>query len=87
VRELHDIQILHAASHVVAPRADDPDMRLRLSEVEMPLDSGVAEFLAAHAEAGLHDAQAKAAKFTVRGADRTSGVCGKLVGSPRSWPS
>lgn len=81
MRELHEIEILHGVSHVVAPRSEDPEMRLRISEVETPLDGGVAEFLAAHVDGGLHDAQAKAAKFAVRGADRTSGVCGKLVGS------
>src|SRR5438874_1379138 len=80
MRDLHGIEILHGVSHIVAPREDDSDMRLRVSEVEMPLDSGVPEFLAAHVDGGLHDPQARAAKFNVRGADRTEGVCRNLLG-------
>ena len=56
-------------------------MLLSLSEAELPLDGGVSEILSAHVDGGLHDPQAKAAVFTVRGEQRACGTCAKLLGA------
>lgn len=79
MRDLHDVKILRGVSHVLAPR--DASKLLQLSEVELPLGGGVGEILAAHVDGGLHDSQAKAAKFAVRSDASASGVCAKLLGT------
>jgi nucleoid-associated protein YejK len=62
---------------VVAPR--DPKQLLKLSELELPLDGGVKEILAAHVDGGVHDVQAKAARFVERDADRPCAAFGRLL--------
>lgn len=79
MRDLHDVTIVRGVTHILAPR--DPLMLLRLSEVELPLDPGVVDILAAHVDGGLHDAQARAAVFAVRREDRACGVFTKLLGA------
>ena len=79
MRDLHAITIVRGVTHILAPR--DPKLMLRLSEVELPLDPGVVDILAAHVDGGLHDAQARAAVFAVRGHDRACGVFAKLLGA------
>lgn len=81
VRDFHDIKVHRGVTHVVAPR--NPLLLRKLSDAELPLDGGVGDILAAHIESGLHDAQAKAASFIVRGADHACGSFEKLLG-PRA---
>ena len=77
MRDFHDIEIIRGVSHNLAPR--DPNTLLTLSEAELPLDGGVGDILAAHVDGGLHDAQAKAARFVIRGDDRACGVFTRLL--------
>jgi 37-kD nucleoid-associated bacterial protein len=79
VRDLENIKILRGVSHVIAPR--EPSKLLQLSEVELPLGGGVGEILAAHVDGGLHDSQAKAARFGVRDDASACGACTRLLAS------
>ena len=82
MRGFQDIKVLRGVTHILAPR--DPTVLLRLSEAELPLDGGVSEILASLVSGGLHDAQAKAAAFVVRGHTHPSGIFARLLGpSPR----
>ena len=81
MRELQSIEVVRGASHVVAPRAAVESMRFRLSEADLPIDEDVGAFLAAHVDGGLHDAQAKAARFVIREPGHASVICERLLGS------
>lgn len=75
MRELREVTIAHAVIHLVAARQN----RLVLSEAELPQDQEVFDFLAAHAEGGLRDSQAKAVEFLVKGEDRVQGLCDQIL--------
>lgn len=77
MRNYTDVRIQNGALHVVAPKGG----RLRLSETQLDLGNGVGEFLAGHVVRGLADGKARAANFIVKGANRTSGLCGRIVTS------
>ncbi len=75
MRDLQKIIAAQGVVHLVAPRSGG----LVLSEGELPLVGGVADFLAGHVDQGLRDSQAKAANFAVRGEDRAFGLCDRLL--------
>jgi hypothetical protein len=75
VREIQEVVVAHAVLQLVAPRSGQID----LSQVPLPLDDDVAAFLTAHIVRGLHDSQAKAADFVIRGEGRTADLCNQLL--------
>jgi nucleoid associated protein NdpA len=79
VRNFENVAILQGVSHLVSPR--DARTGLRLSEANFPLDAPVVEFLVAHVASGLHDSQAKAARFVDRDPDRPADLCRRALGS------
>jgi hypothetical protein len=78
MRYLQGVEVVRGVTHVVAPR--DQKQGLRLSTAELPLDSDVAEILAAHVSTGLADTQARASSFIDRRSDRPCGAFSKLCG-------
>lgn len=80
VRDYHDIAIVGAALHVVAPRAGH--IETTDDELELPLPDDVAEFLSGHVERGLADSKARAAQFIVLGADRAQGAVDQILADP-----
>jgi hypothetical protein len=75
VRDLQKIAVARGVVHLVAPRSAG----LVLSEGELPLGGGVADFLAGHVDQGLRDPQASAANFAVHDEDRAFGLCDRLL--------
>jgi hypothetical protein len=79
VRDYHDITIGRVALHVVAPRAGK--LETTDEELDRPVADEIAAFLAGHVERGLHDPQARAARFIVPGPDRAQGAADSILAS------
>jgi len=77
MRDYHDVAVRRVALHVVAPRAGK--LETTDEELDQPLPSEIVDFFAAHVEHGLHDSQARAAKFVVPGPERAQGAVDAIL--------
>lgn len=79
MRDYHDITIGRVALHVVAPRAGK--LETTDEELDLPLPDEITDFFAGHVQRGLHDSQARAARFIVPGPDRAQGAVDLILAS------
>jgi hypothetical protein len=80
MRDLHEIEIVRAALHIVAPRTTS--LVTTEEELPLPLPDEIAAFLGGHVERGLADSQASAAKFVTPGLERAQGASDQILDDP-----